>query len=415
MSSEIPLTRLQDVTELNPSLDAVLADDDVVSFLPMSAVDAENVHAVDAETRRFAEVSKGYTPFMVDDVLVAKITPCFENGKIAQAKPTRGIGFGSTEFHVVRPHRSKLDPRYLVHFLRQERIRKEGERKMTGSAGQRRVPEHFLANLQVPLPPLSEQRRIAAILDQADELRAKRRAALKKLDELTQSIFLDMFGDPATNPKGYVTRSLTTVCNCYSGGTPSKRESRYWTGGLPWFSPKDLKQDDLFDSEDHINELVLSETSLKLLPANTVVVVVRGMILAHTFPVSVIRVPATINQDLKALLPKASIELDAQFLAHCLRAQSHAVLASVSESAHGTKRLDAEALAKIAVALPPFKLQQEFARRVAKAEESKAALRASLPQLDSLFASLQERAFRGDMMAITQGEVHRVTGRWKET
>src|SRR5690606_37965542 len=138
------------------------------------------------------------------------------------------------------------------------------------------------------LPPLPEQRRIAEILDKADALRAKRRAALAQLDTLTQSIFLDMFGDPATNPKGYVTRSLTTVCNCYSGGTPSKREGTYWAGGLPWFSPKDLKHDDLFDSEDHINELVLSETSLKLLPPNTVVIVVRGMILAHTFPVSVI-------------------------------------------------------------------------------------------------------------------------------
>src|SRR5690606_9704352 len=147
----IHLAQLKDVADINPSLDAPLADDDDVSFLPMSAVDADNVDAVDAETRRFREVSKGYTPFRVDDVLVAKITPCFENGKIEQAKLTRGIGFGSTEFHVIRPHRSKLDARYLVHFLRQERIRKEGERKMTGSAGQRRVPEHFLANLPIPL------------------------------------------------------------------------------------------------------------------------------------------------------------------------------------------------------------------------------------------------------------------------
>lgn len=397
MMAAIHLAQLKDVADINPSLDAPLADDDDVSFLPMSAVDADNVDAVDAETRRFREVSKGYTPFRVDDVLVAKITPCFENGKIAQAKLTRGIGFGSTEFHVIRPHRSKLDARYLVHFLRQERIRKEGERKMTGSAGQRRVPEHFLANLPIPLLPLPEQRRIAEILDRADALRAKRRAALAQLDTLTQSIFLDMFGDPATNPKGYVTRSLTTVCNCYSGGTPSKREGTYWAGGLPWFSPKDLKHDDLFDSEDHINELVLSETSLKLLPPNTVVIVVRGMILAHTFPVSVIRVPATINQDLKALLPKDGVELDAQFLAHCLRVQRRAVLASVSESAHGTKRLDAEALAKIAVPLPSFTLQQEFSRRVAKTEQCKTALRGSLRQLDSLFASLQDRAFRRDL------------------
>ena len=74
----------------------------------MSAVDADSVDAIDTETRRYQEVSKGYTPFVTHDVLVAKITPCFENGKIAQAKPTCRFGFGSTGFHVVRPHAGQL-------------------------------------------------------------------------------------------------------------------------------------------------------------------------------------------------------------------------------------------------------------------------------------------------------------------
>lgn len=303
----------------------------------------------------------------------------------------------SNHFLRLRPRDSEIDGRYLARWLNLQFQRGRFKGMCRQWVNQATVSRDALLSLRIPLPPLPEQRRIAEILDKADALRAKRRAALAQLDTLTQSIFLDMFGDPATNPKGYVTRSLTTVCNCYSGGTPSKREGTYWAGGLPWFSPKDLKHDDLFDSEDHINELVLSETSLKLLPPNTVVIVVRGMILAHTFPVSVIRVPATINQDLKALLPKDGVELDAQFLAHCLRVQRRAVLASVSESAHGTKRLDAEALAKIAVPLPSFTLQQEFSRRVAKTEQCKTALRGSLRQLDSLFASLQDRAFRRDL------------------
>src|SRR5690606_18201466 len=187
----------------------------------------------------------------------------------------------------LRVDQSKASPEYVFHFLRSP----QGQRSIAldfRGATVGGISRDFAKKVRLPLPPLPEQRRIAEILDKADALRAKRRAALKQLDTLTQSIFLDMFGDPATNPKGYATRSLTTVCNCYSGGTPSKREGTYWAGGLPWFSPKDLKHDDLFDSEDHINELVLSETSLKLLPPNTVVIVVRGMILAHTFPVSVI-------------------------------------------------------------------------------------------------------------------------------
>lgn len=262
-----------------------------------------------------------------------------------------------------------------------------------------------LSTFAIPLPTLAEQRRIAAILDQADALRAKRRATLKKLDELTQSIFLDMFGDPVMNTRGWPVESLTSVCNCYSGATPSKNEGRYWEGHLPWFSPKDLKQTDLFDSEDHISEIVPVETNLTLLPPNTVAIVVRGMILAHTFPVSVLRVPATINQDLKALLPIPGIELDSQFLAHCLRVQGRAVLSYVSESAHGTKRLDADALGKIRVLLPPSDAQRYFSRSVARVEECRRALRDSLRRLDALFSSLQHRAFRGDLLPGGVAEV----------
>ena len=227
MKGGIRLVRLQDVADLNPPLEPRPVVDEEVSFLPMSAVDADSVDAIDTETRRYQEVSKGYTPFVTHDVLVAKITPCFENGKIAQAKPTCRFGFGSTEFHVVRPHAGQLDSRFLVHFLRQDRVRKEGERKMTGSAGQRRVPQHFLADFQIPLPPLPEQRRIADILDRADALRAKRRAALAQLDTLTQSIFLEMFGDPAANPKKWTRAKLEEALTIplRNGLSPSKAGS----------------------------------------------------------------------------------------------------------------------------------------------------------------------------------------------
>ncbi len=220
MTSSVPTEKLVDIADLNPPLAASLSDGDDVSFMPMAAVDADSVTAVDRETRLYSEVSKGFTPFLDGDVLVAKITPCFENGKIAQVRLSRRYGFGSTEFHVVRPRSDRADARYLVHFLRQDRIRKQGESRMTGSAGQRRVPENFLAGLTIPLPPLPEQRRIAEILDKADALRAKRRAVLAQLDTLTQSIFLDMFGDPATNPKRWPKASLEELFEIARGGSP---------------------------------------------------------------------------------------------------------------------------------------------------------------------------------------------------
>src|SRR5207253_2857111 len=107
------------------------------------------------------QVSKGYTFFRDGDLLLAKITPCFENGKIAQATLNHELGVGSTEFHVIRPDRMRVSDRFLLRFLRQPRIRLSGERRMTGSAGQRRVPEAFISELELPLPPLEERRRIA--------------------------------------------------------------------------------------------------------------------------------------------------------------------------------------------------------------------------------------------------------------
>jgi type I restriction enzyme S subunit len=171
-----------------------LADDEIVSFLPMAAVSEDGQIAFE-EQRELREVRKGYTYFERGDVLLAKITPCFENGKATlTASLQNEVGFGSTEFHVLRPQ-AALDPSYLFHLIWNPALREVGATNMTGSAGQKRVPADFLKRLEIPLPPLSEQRRIAAILEKADALRRKRRQAIELLDGLTQSIFLEMFGD----------------------------------------------------------------------------------------------------------------------------------------------------------------------------------------------------------------------------
>lgn len=181
------------VAQVNPPLDAACLAEEEVAFLPMAGVNETQSIATPVERRAPDEVRKGYTPFRSGDVLVAKITPCFENGKVAQVRTTTAFGFGSTEFHVVRPNDQLLDARYLVHFLRQPSIRAAGERRMTGSAGQRRVPQHFLEELAIPTPPLAEQRRIAAILDQAAALCAKRREARKRVSEVAAAAFHERF------------------------------------------------------------------------------------------------------------------------------------------------------------------------------------------------------------------------------
>jgi type I restriction enzyme, S subunit len=137
-----------------------------VTFVPMAAVD-EKTGAIEApQVRRYQDVARGYTSFAEGDLLFAKVTPCMENGKVAIAKGLKNnIGFGSTEFHVLRP-RSELLPGYLYHFLRQPWFRKQAALSFVGSGGLQRVPADFFARAKIPLPPLDEQREIVSLLDE---------------------------------------------------------------------------------------------------------------------------------------------------------------------------------------------------------------------------------------------------------
>jgi len=156
----------------------------------MSAVDDESGTIVAAEERPFEQVRNGYTYFEENDVLFAKITPCMENGKAAIARGLiGGIGFGSTEFHVLRPHASVV-PDWIWLFVRQERFREDARKSFRGGVGQQRVPQEFLDQCLIPLPPLAEQRRIMAHLQAVQErIRALKEAQeaveaeLKRLDQ----------------------------------------------------------------------------------------------------------------------------------------------------------------------------------------------------------------------------------------
>jgi type I restriction enzyme S subunit len=144
----------------------------------MPAVDAEAGAITRPEERCFSEMRKGFTAFANGDVIMAKITPCMENGKAAIARGlANGLGFGSTEFHVLRPT-GVAAAEWLYYFIRQESFRKQAESEMTGSVGQKRVPVDFLSQSEIPLPPLCEQRRI---VEKVEALLARVNAARARL------------------------------------------------------------------------------------------------------------------------------------------------------------------------------------------------------------------------------------------
>jgi type I restriction enzyme S subunit len=160
------LVPLSQAVEVNPKLDRSLLNDDLdVSFVPMAAVEALS-GGIDVSTiRKYAEVKKGYTHFRDGDILFAKVTPCMENGKMAIARKLfNGVGFGSTEFHVLRP-RAGVDAKYIYYFVSSQTFRKEASGHMTGAVGLRRVPSAYLEEQLIPLPGIDQQREIVAELE----------------------------------------------------------------------------------------------------------------------------------------------------------------------------------------------------------------------------------------------------------
>jgi type I restriction enzyme S subunit len=384
---------LEDVADINPRQNPSLQNSDTVSFVPMSALSAESASVEEEQDRPYSEVSKGYTSFESGDVLVAKITPCFENGKIAQAILQNRIGIGSTEFHVIRPHAGKTDGRFLHHFLRQPKIRIAGERRMTGSGGQRRVPTDFLAKLEIPLPPMAEQKRIAEVLDKAEELRSKRRAVLAQLDSLNQSIFLEMFGDPASILQKWPSRKLGELLEFLTSGSRGWAEYYSESGDL-FLRIQNVRRDQLLlDDIAFVKAPDTAEAKRTRVQAGDVLLSITAD-LGRTAVVPEGLGAAYINQHLSILRTKALVPrfLSAYFASP---AGEHQVFGRNRQAVKAGLNFDD--VRSFLIPVPPIELQHEFAERVTAVEKLKATQQASLAELDTLFASLQHRAFSGEL------------------
>lgn len=177
---------IAEVAALNPSLHRPIDDDSfAVGFVPMAAVGEDFRGIKAAEHRSYGQVKKGYTPFAPGDVIMAKITPCMENGKggVVRGDP-RAVFFGSTEFHVLRPCRG-IAADWIGMFLSQESVRRAARLRMKGSAGQLRVPSGFFRQLRIPVAPSEEQRRIS---DRVAELLSDLEAGAAALERVKRNL-----------------------------------------------------------------------------------------------------------------------------------------------------------------------------------------------------------------------------------
>jgi type I restriction enzyme S subunit len=158
-------TTLSNAAVINPRNDA--PDDIKASFVPMTLIGTAFTEKHQDEIRIWKDIKKGFTHFSEGDIGVAKITPCFENSKACVFEGLKnGLGAGTTELHIVRPLANTLNPRYVLAYLKSPRFLEIGESKMTGTAGQKRLPKGFVELNPFPLPPLAEQHRIVAKVDE---------------------------------------------------------------------------------------------------------------------------------------------------------------------------------------------------------------------------------------------------------
>ena len=289
---------------------------------------------------------------------------------------------GADGVKVLRP-RIAVHEKYLFHYLRSLHLPNAG------------YDWHFkyLKRTEVKLPPLAEQRRIAAILDQAEALRAKRRHALTQLDTLTQSLFLNLFGHPIQNEKGWPIGELGSVARVERGKfTPRPRnDPTYYDGPFPF-----IQTGDISSSEGRLKlwSQTLNEKGIAVsrsFPPGTVVVAIVGATLGITAILDIeVYCPDSVI-GIQVHSDKASSE----YIERVLRFWRPIFVAQAPETARANINL--ETLRPLRIPLPPLPLQREFAAQVSAVERLKASQRASLAKLDALFASLQYRAFRGEL------------------
>lgn len=201
------------VAEVNPVtvLPPTELDNLAVPFYEMAAIDEYSGKLRDAAILPLRDCRTGKTKFQNGDVLFAKITPCVQNRKSALVNGLPGnFACGSSEFYVLRPGK-RVMPEYLFYFIRQDPVIHAAVESFTGTSGRQRVPRTFWDRLEIPLPPLPVQERIVEILQKADEIRRKRKEALETVEAIRRSLFVEMFGDPGSNPKGWPTAPLNDL------------------------------------------------------------------------------------------------------------------------------------------------------------------------------------------------------------
>ena len=299
---------------------------------------------------------------------------------------------------IVRPTPGEFYPEFFGYMLVviEDAIKEAGE----GCGGQTELARSVLAErFSVHYPEsLAEQQRIVGLLDEAFEGIATAKANVGKnlhnANELFESHLQSVFNKRG---KGWAEKRLDEVCTFSSGGTPSKSNSSYWSGEIPWVSGRDMKSTRLSDSLLHISRSAVDESSTRMAPAGTLLILVRGMGLAHGAQIAELMVPCTFNQDIRGIHPEP--DLISRYLLFALRDRINSSDNVLSSAAHGTLKIDSDELKSVMVPVLSRGHQQRIVATIDSLSEETQRLEAiyqqKLAALDELKKSLLHQAFTG--------------------
>ncbi len=385
--------KLADICEINPRAE-LLDDNTLVSFVAMPDVSEDGKINVDTH-RTYGEVKKGFTNFKEGDVLFAKITPCMENGKGALATGLEnGLGFGSTEFHVLRPNATIVLGQWLYYLTSWSAFRKDAEKHMTGSAGQKRVPKSFLEKYEVDLPTIDDQEYQVLQLNRIREIIDARRQQLSALDDLIKARFVEMFGDPEHNSKSWPVQPLDSLCSVGS----SKRiyQNEQSADGVPFWRISDLvskmntgvADSGLFIPEEKYLELRQSG----LVPmAGDILVTSRGT-LGRCYIIQ--EEDRFYFQDgMISWLSNYAESITPLYLQHLFTMNGFRKQIDGMQAGSTVAYLSIAMLKKLRIMVPSEEVQSEFAAFVAQIDKSKSVIQKSLDETQLLFDSLMQEYF----------------------
>lgn len=326
------------------------------------------------------------------DVLVSTVRPNL-NG-VAKAVDEHDGMTASTGFCVLRPIQSHLDSDYLFQWVRSHSFVGDMMRKATG-ASYPAVSDRIVKDSEIPLPPLNEQKRIAAILVKADQLRQKRRQAIALLDSLTQSIFLEMFGDPATNPKSWPVKSIGDLLDSANYGTSGKAGA---DGEFPILRMGNVTSDGRIDVTD------LKYIDLRKIERPKYTIRRGDLLFNRTNSADLVGKTAVFDLDdefaFAGYLVRARTNKKAtpEFISAYLNSSyGKALLRGMAKSIVGMANINAKEMQGIAIPAPPIELQRQFSEKLDRVKKMRQKFLPLVARGESLFFSLQHRAFSGQL------------------